>query len=139
LSIWLVDAGPLVAYLDARDPAHSEVANAIDWFAGELVSTGAVVTEAMHFIGGSRRGPVALAEFVVASGMKIADVCQPTDLRHAAALMTRYADTPMDFADATLVLLAEAIGVRDVLTIDRRGFSTYRTSDRKGFRLVLDS
>jgi predicted nucleic acid-binding protein len=45
----------------------------------------------------------------------------------------------MDFADATLVLLAEALGVRDILTLDRRGFSTYRTRPRGGFRLVLDT
>jgi hypothetical protein len=52
--------------------------------------------------------------------------------------MEKYDDTPMDFADATLVLLAEALQVRDVLTLDRRGFSTYRTTKRHAFRLVLD-
>ena len=44
----------------------------------------------------------------------------------------------MDFADATLVLLAGALEVRDVLTLDRRGFSAYRTEDGIGFRPVLD-
>jgi predicted nucleic acid-binding protein len=38
--------------------------------------------------------------------------------------MERYSDTPMDFADATLVLLAQALRVYEVLTLDRRGFST---------------
>ena len=52
--------------------------------------------------------------------------------------MKKYADTPMDFADATLVMLAEALEVFDVLTLNRRGFSTYRTGDGSGFRLVLD-
>jgi len=52
-------------------------------------------------------------------------------------LMERYADTPMDFADATLVLAADHLDVADVLTLDRRGFSTYRTSKRRAFRLVL--
>jgi uncharacterized protein len=54
-------------------------------------------------------------------------------------LMTRYEDTPMDFADATLVLLAEELGVTDILTLDRRGFSTYRTATGKAFRLRLES
>ena len=35
-------------------------------------------------------------------------------------------------------ILAEALDARDVLTLDRRGFSTYRTRRRRGFRLVLD-
>ena len=50
--------------------------------------------------------------------------------------MSKYSDTPMDFADATLVLLAEELGVTEILTLDRRGFSTYRTAKRKGFRLL---
>jgi predicted nucleic acid-binding protein len=52
--------------------------------------------------------------------------------------MERYSDTPMDFADATLVLLAEVFEVLDILTLDRRGFSTYRTAGGSAFRLVLD-
>mgnify|MGYP003519719854 CR=1 FL=1 len=32
----------------------------------------------------------------------------------------------MDYADATLVLLAEALNVNEILTLDRRGFSAYR-------------
>jgi predicted nucleic acid-binding protein len=44
----------------------------------------------------------------------------------------------MDFADATLVLLAEALGTDELLTLDRRGFSIFRTRKRRAFRLVLD-
>jgi predicted nucleic acid-binding protein len=52
--------------------------------------------------------------------------------------MHQYRDTPMDFADATLVLLAEALSVSEILTLDRRGFATYRTRRRRHFRLILD-
>jgi predicted nucleic acid-binding protein len=52
--------------------------------------------------------------------------------------MERSPDTPMDFADATLLLLADVLEVVDVLTLDRRGFSTYRTAEGRGMRLVLD-
>jgi uncharacterized protein len=52
--------------------------------------------------------------------------------------MGRYANVPMDFADATLVLLAETLGAHDVLTLDRRGFATYRTRRGRALRLVLD-
>lgn len=85
---------------------------------------------------GIHRG--ALAAFAAASGMRIYDLSQPSELEATAELMERYADTPMDYADATLVLLAEALGVRDVLTLDRRGFSTYRTRRRQAFTLVMD-
>lgn len=136
--IWLTDTGPLVAYLDARDPAHTEVSSALDGFTGVLVSTGAVITEAMHFVAGTPDGPRSLADLVTRAGMRVYDLCQPADLREAARLMERYADTPMDFADATLVLLSEALGVREILTLDRRGFGAYRTGKGSRFRLVLD-
>ncbi|MCY3863178.1 MAG: hypothetical protein OXG34_08865 [bacterium] len=48
-------------------------------------------------------------------------------------------DTPMDFADATLVLLAERLAVSDILTLDRRGFNTYRLSDGTPFNPVIDN
>ena len=139
MSTWLIDTGPIVAYLVRSDPAHTLVSPALDAFEGLLVTTGATITEAMHFVAGAQNGPQSLAEFVRRSQMRVYDLCQPPELREAARLMTRYADTPMDFADATLVLLAEALGAHDVVTLDRRGFSTYRTRPGDALRLVLDS
>jgi len=136
---WLVDTGPVVAYLNAGDPRHVEVAARLEDFSGQLATTSAVITEAMHFVSASKRGPRLLAEFVAASRTEVYDVCRPPELLEAAMLMEKYADAPMDFADATLVLLAEALDLRDILTLDRRGFSTYRTRRRRSFRLVLDT
>lgn len=135
---WLLDTGPLVAYLDAGDSAHAAVVSCLDDFSGQLVTTSAVITEAMHFVSESMAGPRLLAEFVSGSGAQVYDFALPTELREAAALMERYADTPMDYADATLVLLGEGLGVKDILTLDRRGFSVYRMKRRQSFRLVLD-
>jgi len=135
---WLLDTGPLVAYLDSADPAHAAVVSCLDDFDEQLVTTGAVITEAMHFVSDSTTGPRLLAEFVATSSAQVYDFAQPTELREAAIFMERYADTPMDYADATLVLLGEGLGVQDILTLDRRGFSVYRMKKRKSFRLVLD-
>lgn len=135
---WLVDTGPLVAYLDAADPAHRRVAERWGAFSGGLATTSAVITEAMHFVSAAPDGSRLLAELVSASGMSVFDLCQPSELTAASALMEKYADTPMDFADATLVLLAEALGQQQILTLDRRGFSVFRTRRGRAFRLVLD-
>ena len=136
LRTWLVDTGPFVAYINRRDPAHSTTAARLEGFTGQLVTTGAVVTEVMYFLADAAGGPVSFAEFLVASGARIVASSQPEDVRAAADLMAKYADTPMDYADATLVLLADASGVVDILTLDRRGFSTYRTARGKAFRIV---
>lgn len=138
VNTWLLDTGPLVAYLDGSDRAHEQVAAHLDAFAGELVTTSAVITEAMHFVAAEAHGPRLLADLINTASVRVYDLAQPPELRAAARLMEKYADTPMDYADATLVLLAGALGLADVLTLDRRGFSTYRFGSRKAFRLVLD-
>jgi len=138
MTAWLLDTGPLVAYLDADDPAHHLVSQAIDRFTGQLVTTSAVITEAMHFVGESSQGPGCLVDFLEISGTRIADCCQPGDLKSAVKLMRKYGDTPMDFADATLILLGDSLKQNQICTLDRRGFSTYRTSTGKRFKLVLD-
>ncbi len=135
---WLLDTGPLVSYLTATEPSHAEVADRLDGFAGQLVTTSAVVTEAMHFVSRAKTGPRLLAELLDATGTRVYDFSRRPDLRAAVSLMERYADTPMDFADATLLLLAEGLQVEDVLTLDRRGFSTFRTRQGRPLHLVLD-
>ncbi len=139
MNIWLIDTGPLVSYLDSGEVEHDRVGEALDSYAGVLATTAAVVTEAMHFLRRARNGAPALSEFISQSGMRIFGLCEPSDIRDAVALMQRYADTPMDFADATLVLLAEELATSEILTLDRRGFNTYRLSGGIPFNLVLDS
>ncbi len=136
---WLIDTGPLVAYLDASDPNHPETAACLDDFTGQLFTTSAVITEAMHFAARSLAGPRYLADFVAASGLTVFDFTQPALLRETVPLMEKYSDTPMDFADATLVLLGEELGIRDILTLDRRGFTVFRNRDGREFQLVLNA
>ena len=47
---WLLDTGPIVAYLVAAETEHLKVAARLDAFAGQLVTTSAVITETMHFV-----------------------------------------------------------------------------------------
>lgn len=136
---WLIDTGPLVSYLDASDPDHTRVVDVLDDFAGRLVTSSAVVTETMHFVSAGSSGPRLLAEFIVASRMAVHDLCRPPELEEAVQLMEKYGDVPMDFADATLVLLAEALVIDEIATLDRRGFSAYRTRRGRPLSLVLDA
>ena len=139
MRIWLIDTGPLVAYLAPDDPAHAEVASQLDRFSGQLATTSAVITETMHFVARAPAGPRMLADFATAAGLALFDFSGPASLRQAALLMEKYADTPMDFADATLLLLAEELEAREILTLDRRGFSVYRTRDGQPLHRVLDT
>jgi uncharacterized protein len=57
------------------------------------------------------------------------------DLPDLERLMLKYADRPMDFADATLVRLAEREGLATILTVDR-DFEVYRIGGRRAFRVL---
>lgn len=130
---WLLDTGPLVALLSKRDDAHDRCVDAFASFRGHLLTSEAVLTEAMHLVG--RRGGAACLEFFLRAGA----LAVPTDIRRLERcrdLMTRYGDVPMDFADATLVALAEELGVGQVFTLDRRGFLTYRWRKTRRFTIV---
>jgi uncharacterized protein len=59
-----------------------------------------------------------------------------SDLPDLEALMIRYADRPMDFADATLVHLARREELVTIFTIDHDDFETYRIEGRRRFRIV---
>ncbi|MBI3541093.1 MAG: hypothetical protein HY073_03015 [Deltaproteobacteria bacterium] len=60
-------------------------------------------------------------------------------LRRSLALMEKYKDTPMDYADATLVVLAEELQTGKIFTLDRRGFTTYRWGHHHSFEIYPDS
>ena len=139
VTTWLVDTGPLVAYLDRRDQDHEAVAACLGDFAGQLATSSAVITEAMHFVSAAPEGPRRLADFLNMTKTVVYDLSAAPELDEVVSLMERYSDTPMDYADGTLVRLAEALDVFDMLTLDRRGFSTYRAKRNRHFRLVLDA
>lgn len=83
-----------------------------------------------------RGGCAAAVGLVFATGAELVP-CSDGIARRALTLMGKYADVPMDFVDAVLVAVAEERGIRRVLTLDRRGFLTYRAKGRERFELLL--
>jgi predicted nucleic acid-binding protein len=131
----LVDTGPLVALFDPSERARSRCERELGKLQGrQLVTTLAVITEATHLLAFSNRAQLSMLEFVARGALTIAEF-GGGDVAKAAALMARYADLPMDFADATLLVLAERLKLETVFTLDRRDFTIYRIG-RKRLRLV---
>lgn len=134
-SVVLVDTGPLVALFDPSDADHATCRETLEQLDNrELLSSLAVVTEATYLLDFSIKAQEALLRFLAAGTIQLVELDQE-NLAEAALLMRRYADLPMDFADATLVVLAGKRGTRDIFTLDRRDFSVYRVG-RSAFRLL---
>jgi hypothetical protein len=134
-AVVLVDTGPLVALFDPSDADHERCKRALAQVRRQRrVTSLAVLTEAVYLLSFSPRAQRAVLAFVAAGAVEIAEF-GPAYVSRAAALMQRYEDLPMDFADATLVVLAEALQTTAVFTLDRRDFSVYRIS-RRAFRIT---
>jgi predicted nucleic acid-binding protein len=133
----LLDAGPVIASLDRSDSHHQKVMERFGNIRGRMISTGAVISEAAFFLHDVEDGIQRLVDFFENADVEVWDAFTIGRLRAAEKLMTAYADTPMDFADATLVLAAEHFGTGNVVTLDERGFRTYRYGRNKAFRLLL--
>jgi len=103
-------------------------------FKGKLYTTEPVLTETIYLLGPSVKAQKTGIEFIIRGGAMLVPQSMES-LSRAVALMERYKDIPMDFADATLVSLAEETGTYEVFTLDIRGFSTYRIHRKKAFKI----
>jgi hypothetical protein len=127
----VVDTGPLVALFDRKDPEHDRCTSALKTLREPLKTTIPVLTEAFYMLGPESRQSDRLRDFIERRGLSVW-FFDDRSLNRAFELMEVYADHPMDFADASLVVAAESLGTRKVFTIDRNDFETYRI--RRGHR-----
>src|SRR4051794_5046125 len=104
----LIDTGALLAILDRTDRWHERCLRAFTEARLPLGTTAAVLTELFHLLGDSARD-VAAAFRLLRSGAFRVLPFDEEDMPAIAALMARYHDRPMDFADATLVHAAEQL------------------------------
>jgi len=78
---------------------------------------------------------LAFCEDIAAGVYRIHDL-EPPQLVEAARLQLKYADQPLGFVDAAVVVTCESLGERKVATLDRRHFSVVRTSDAAALQLL---
>ncbi|MFB3817663.1 MAG: type II toxin-antitoxin system VapC family toxin [Candidatus Methylomirabilales bacterium] len=131
----LLDTGAWVALLDRREREHGPCVAALQGMTGRLISSEAVLTETLWLLGGLPQGARKCAEFVRRGSVTLVPI-SPASLARAVDLMEQYQNVPMDFADATLIVLAEDLNLDSIFTLDRRGFGVYRMRRRRPFRLI---
>jgi len=131
----LVDTGPLLAFVDDRDSWHSKCKSEFGQVRLPLITTYAVLTELFH-LALRRYGTMSGVWPVLRTGQIALAPLGTADLPALDTLMTRYADRPMDFADATLVHVAQRESISTILTIDHDDFETYRIGRRGRFRIL---
>ncbi len=131
----LLDTGAFVALLDKDERNHAPCLDFFKTFAGKILTTEPVLTETLYLLSPSVKAQRACVEFILSGGAHLVPQSHES-LSRAVTLMEKYKDTPMDFADATLVVLAEDADADEIFTLDKRGFATYRIHGKKHFSIV---
>jgi predicted nucleic acid-binding protein len=130
----LIDAGPLIALFDADDNYHKKILAFFKKHQYSFMSTLAVFTEVSHMLDFNIKAQQDFYEWVIYKGVIVSDINQH-DLPRIIELTKKYADLPMDFADATLVITAEKTGIREIISLDK-DFDIYRLPGREKIRNV---
>ena len=131
----IVDTGPWVALIDRSESMHLNSVHWLKQFSGTLYSTEAVLTEVLYLLNFSIKAQSAAIDFVVESLIEIVPSNRES-LRKTKNLMRKYADLPMDYADATLVCLSMDTGILNIVTFDKKDFTIYRSQGKKKFNIL---
>ena len=129
-----VDTGPIVALFDKNDDKHHICVEAFKVIREPLITTWPVITEAFHLLGFSHTVQDDLWEFIERGTVLIYDL-DKTFVKTCRELMRKYHDLPMDFADASLVAVADTENIRTIFTLDK-DFKVYKTKQNKHFKLL---
>jgi len=130
----LVDASALIALLDHDDAGHERCVETLKRVRGPLSTVWPALTEAMHLLADIPRGVEALCDMVSDEAVLLLEL-EAADLARMKALMQKYRDLPMDFADAALVRAAERERITRIVTLDSH-FQVYRLPHRGRFAVL---
>jgi len=130
----IVDAGPLVGWLNGSDQWHEWSRQALSRRRGVLHTTEIVLGEACHHLGGNTAMAHALLDLVRHGALELHPLW-PKHLRRTQELMMQY--ERMDAADASLVVLSELHPRAKVVTVNMRDFKVYRRFEREPLLLLM--
>ena len=133
----VVDTGPLVAAVDTDDAHHAACGDLVRTRYRELVVPATVVVEVCWLLD-RHVGPAAEAGFLrsLAQGKLHVEGILAADYERMAELVDTYADLRLGMVDASIVAVAERLGITSVFTINRRDFTVVRPRHVAAFELL---
>ena len=131
----VIDSGAIVAALRRRDQHHAWARAHLEAETEPFITCEAVLSESFFLLERARGGKDALSGLLERAIIGI-DFSLADQLAETLRLIRRYQDTPMSFADACLVRMAEQNQDAVVFTTDS-DFRTYRKNGRQIIPLIM--
>ena len=113
----LIDAGPLIALFDRDDKFHISIKDFIKRFKGRLYTSWPVITEVLHMLDYSVNTQIDFLKWVRKGALDIKQITTE-DISRIIEFSENYSDIPMDFADASLIIIAESESIKEIISID---------------------
>ena len=134
----IVDTGFWLALIDQKDTYHETAKQALKKYNEPLITTWCVVTETCYLLL-TRKGVQTQVTFLNSLEQELFTVfnLESHHTPRIIQLMEKYANLPMDLADASLVILAEHLGHGRIFSVDQRDFNTYRWKQNYPFENLL--
>ena len=132
----LLDTSCVVALLDRSERQHRQCVEVISRLDEPLLTCEAVIAEACYLLRDVAQASEAILENVD-RGVFLVPYRLTGDAANVKRLMKKYADCPMDFADACLVDMANDFQTGRILTLDS-DFIIYRWGKNRPFEMLLD-
>ena len=125
----LIDAGPLIALFNKSDKYHKKIKEFLKNYTGLLTTSWPVITEVCHMLDFNINAQIDFLKWIKLGGLKVEDI-KTEEIDKIIKLSEKYSDIPMDLADATLVVISERLGIKEIITIDT-DYYIYRTTERE--------
>jgi predicted nucleic acid-binding protein len=133
----IVDTSGLLAAIDGSERSHVAAAAALK-AAGSPRALSPFVLAELDYLLTTRVSDIAVRRLLdeVVLGAYRLEAFGIEDVAQAVEILDRYRDLDLGLADASILVLAERYGTRDVLTLDERHFRSVRDSRGRAFRIL---
>ena len=131
----LIDAGPIIALFNRKDKYHKKIIDFLKRYKGKLVTTWPVVTEVTHMLDFNVDAQIAFLEWIRRGGVEVYEI-KVEGIERIIEITNKYRDVPMDFADASLIIASEGLGIGEIITIDN-DYYIYRTINKEMLRNIF--
>ena len=133
----VLDTGPILALLDADDPAHLRCAALLDEIHEPIVVVAPTLVEVDYWIR-RRLQPEVWSIFIedIVAGAYHLEYLVSEDLLRVAELEADYSDLDLGMVDAAVIAICERMDEEKVATLDQRHFRAVRPRHCDYLRLL---
>ncbi|MEQ8971453.1 MAG: PIN domain-containing protein [Coleofasciculus sp. C1-SOL-03] len=133
----VVDTGFVVALLNRLDTMHRSVMTIYFSQTSAILLPQTVLAEVAYLVG-RNAGITTVVSFLrglSASRFRLVALTEQ-DIERVAEILADYADSRIDFVDASVMAVAERFGSTKILTLDQRDFRLFRPRHCESFEII---